>query len=82
MQRDVDVRVVADVLQRPRPPVEAAAQAAVRDAAQLGLVAAVGLRDVQAVLEEEAEDAARDDEQCATRAWLLARGARLLRFLA
>jgi hypothetical protein len=47
--------------------VEAAEEAAVGDATKLRLAASVRLRLVQAVLEEEAEDAPGDDEQCAQR---------------
>ena len=60
---DEHVGVVREVLQQPRRAVEAAAQAAVGHAAQLGLALAVCLRLVEAVLEEEAERAARHHEQ-------------------
>ena len=47
---DVYVRIVRDVLQVARAAVEAAAQAALGDASELGLGAPVRLRLVQAVL--------------------------------
>ena len=63
MHGDIYVSIVRDVLQVLGGAVEAAAEAALCDAPQLGLAAAVGLRLVQAVLKEETEDPPGDDEE-------------------
>ena len=60
---DVNVRVVRDELEIARGAVEAAAQAALGDPAQLGLALPIRLRLVEAVLKEKAEDAPRDDQE-------------------
>mmetsp|Transcript_9880 Transcript_9880/g.24456 ORF Transcript_9880/g.24456 Transcript_9880/m.24456 type:complete len:283 (+) Transcript_9880:431-1279(+) len=69
VHRDEDVRVVRDGVHVARGAVEAAVRAALGEAAQVGREArvAVGLREVEAVLEEEAEDAAGDEQQRAQR---------------
>ena len=68
MHRDQDVGIVRDALHVLGRAVEAAVHAALRQSAQLRpqlLAAAVGLRLMQAVLEEEAEDAPWDEQQSA-----------------